>query len=311
MDRDATHVSHTGGTITHLNIVAPERFDLLATCASHGWIVLPPCRFDMGRGVFHRTERLAGGQVVDLTVLQSGATELAVTIWAVFAPGIPDLQNIADRIRTMLRLDEDLSEFETLCEKDPRWRARVRPGGGRLLRSPTVFEDVVKTICTTNTTWAQTEQMTRRLVTQLGAPHPLGPERRAFPTPEAIAKFGEDRLRKEIRMGYRARYLAEIAVRLASGHLDLEALRSPTLTGDNVRQQLRELPGIGPYGAATVSMLLGHYDELAIDSELRSFVATHYYGDRPVTESEIHAVYAPWGKWQYLAYWFDSGSTET
>jgi len=47
----------------------------------------------------------------------------------------------------MFRLDEDLSGFYELVRDDPAldWCAS---GAGRMLRAPTVFEDVVKTICT-------------------------------------------------------------------------------------------------------------------------------------------------------------------
>jgi hypothetical protein len=36
---------------------------------------------------------------------------------------------------------------------------------GRLLVSPTVWEDLAKTLLTTNTTWGATVQMCRRLLT--------------------------------------------------------------------------------------------------------------------------------------------------
>jgi hypothetical protein len=46
----------------------------------------------------------------------------------------------------MFRLDEDLSDFyELVGDDDLAWCAL---GAGRMLRAPTVFEDVVKTICT-------------------------------------------------------------------------------------------------------------------------------------------------------------------
>ena len=37
-----------------------------------------------------------------------------------------------------------------------------------MVRSPTVFEDVVKTICTTNTSWGGTTRMVNALVEHLG-----------------------------------------------------------------------------------------------------------------------------------------------
>ncbi len=41
-----------------------------------------------------------------------------------------------------------------------------------MLRSPSVFEDVVKTICTTNTAWSGTRKMTAALVDNLGVEAP-------------------------------------------------------------------------------------------------------------------------------------------
>ena len=58
---------------------------------------------------------------------------------------------------------------------------RRRPHAAR----PTVFEDVVKTICTTNTAWSGTRKMTAALVDHLGSEAPGG--RRTFPTPAAMA----------------------------------------------------------------------------------------------------------------------------
>jgi 3-methyladenine DNA glycosylase/8-oxoguanine DNA glycosylase len=55
--------------------------------------------------------------------------------------------------------------------------------------TPTVFEDVVKTICTTNTAWSGTRKMTGALVDNLGLEAPGGG--RTFPTAPAMAQAGE------------------------------------------------------------------------------------------------------------------------
>src|SRR5205807_2641005 len=96
---------------------------------------------------------------------------------------------LAATVRHMFRLDEDLSLFYVLAREDPelQWAAL---GAGRMIRSPTVFEDVVKTICTTNTAWSGTRKMTAALVDNLGVAAPGGAH--AFPTPEAMAGMGED-----------------------------------------------------------------------------------------------------------------------
>src|SRR5262249_57764140 len=101
-----------------------------------------------------------------------------------------------------------------------------------MLRSPTVFEDVVKTICTTNCTWSATERMVGALVEHLGeravdAPE-NGPWGRTFPAPAAMATAEEDFYRSVVRCGYRGRYLQTLARAVADGELDLEALGRTT-----------------------------------------------------------------------------------
>jgi 3-methyladenine DNA glycosylase/8-oxoguanine DNA glycosylase len=53
-------------------------------------------------------------------------------------------ETLSATVSHMFRLDEDLSAFYELVSDDPRldWCAL---GAGRMLRAPTVFEDVVKT----------------------------------------------------------------------------------------------------------------------------------------------------------------------
>src|SRR5262249_61987334 len=69
----------------------------------------------------------------------------------------------------VLRLDQDLSGFYAVAaeDRDLAWAAL---GAGRMLRSPTVWEDLVKTLCTTNCSWGLTTKMVRALVRELGEP---------------------------------------------------------------------------------------------------------------------------------------------
>ena len=58
-------------------------------------------------------------------------------------------------------------------------------------------------------------------------------------------------------------------------------------------------------------MLLGRYDELAIDTAFRQFVREKYFDSGRPSDAEAQAIYADWGKWKYLAYWFDIWDTYT
>jgi len=203
-------------------------------------------------------------------------------------------------VRHMLRLDEDLSGFYAVAAADPElaWAAG---GAGRMLRSPTVFEDVVKTVCTTNTSWSATTKMTTALVEHLGDPAPDG--RRAFPSAAAMAAVEETFYREIVRAGYRAPYLCELADSVASGAVDVEALADPGLGDDEVAARLLALPGIGPYGAAHVMLTsLGRYSRLVLDSWTRPTYAR--LAGRKTADATIERRFRRrYGEWAGLAFW--------
>ena len=288
---------------THLLLPVTPPFDFPAAAYSHGWARLAPNRWDEATQVLGRVERLASGQVVDLAI--SARDDAALAVAVAYAGPLPaaDVAEIGGKIGHMLRFDEDFSLFYAECaRRGGRW-ASV-DGRGRLLRSPTVFEDVVKTIATTNTQWGGTKRMVRGLIDALGEPFPADPARRAFPTPEAVAAAPLATL-VEARFGYRAAYVHALAQRVAAGELDLEGLLHSDLPTPELRRALLAIKGVGPYAAATLLMLLGRYDALGYDTVLRDFVSARYFGGERRPEREMLAVYDDWGQWRYLAYWFD------
>ena len=68
-----------------------------------------------------------------------------------------------------------------------------------MLRTPTVFEAVVKTVCTTNVAWSATGRMVTALVESLGE-QTVGGAARAFPTAEAMAAEPDMFYREVVRV---------------------------------------------------------------------------------------------------------------
>lgn len=299
---------------TILTLNAPSPFHFAHTAYSHGWAVLTPNAWDAERETLRRVQRLGSGAIVLLEAAASAdATAVTVRVQHGDPLSTSERVEIETAVAHMLRLDEDFSEFYALCrERGEPW-TRLTAGLGRLLRSPTVFEDVVKTICTTNIQWGGTKRMLNELVAAFGEPFPGDGARRAFPTPEAIAAVSPEEFATAVRMGYRAPYVHTLAQQVAAGDLDLEALHDPALPTAEVKQRLLALKGVGPYAAATLLMLLGHYDELAVDTVFRDHVSKTYFGGERPSDKEAQAIYADWGRWKYLAYWFDlwQGLNET
>ncbi len=296
-------------------MLTPEPFDLALTVTSHGFYDLPPWRWDAERRVLARPLALATGRVVDAEVAQAEGG-LGFRALARGRLSTPEAREARDVLRRCLALDEDLGPFraraaalererEAGVRRDlPDLRWALRRGAGRLLRSPTVFEDAVKTLCTTNCSWALTRAMATRLCERLGAPGPSGA--RAFPSPAAMAAAPAGFYRDEIRAGYRAPYLAALAADVAGGALDLEALRtSPAPTAD-LLERLRAIRGFGPYAAEHLLRLLGRHDHLALDSWTRTTLARLRGRRRVPSDRAIRRWYAPYGAWAGLAMWLEA-----
>ncbi|MGH9897821.1 MAG: DNA-3-methyladenine glycosylase family protein [Pyrinomonadaceae bacterium] len=290
---------------TSINIRVPHPYDFPGCVNGHGWISLQP--FVRNENGFTRIETLSTGKVVRIDV-SSRCGRGSTTIKAVVHEVLSNKQQmeIEQKLRLMLRLDEDLSEFYGLCEdrQDGHDGYRAAVGKGRLLRSPTLFEDAFKVILTTNTTWNQTRNMVARSVEALGKPLRGSKTWRSFPTPNAVIEAGVRVFEKQIRLGYRSSAVVALAERAS----ELEDLSHSDLPTEELRKQLLRFKGIGPYAAASLLMLLGRYDYLAIDSEMRSFTSRKYFAGRVPSDAEMLALYEEWGRWKYLGHWLDVDS---
>jgi 3-methyladenine DNA glycosylase/8-oxoguanine DNA glycosylase len=260
---------------------------------------LPPSRIDPERWTLEvtlpiprgaRTVRVAPGRRGSASVEILGA-----------APSQKAQAHLTGQLRHMFRLDEDLSAFYDAAREDEAL-AWATAGAGRMLHSPTVFEDVVKTICTTNCAWGGTVRMVTALVDELGTPAPTGG--RTFPSPAAMATAPESFYRDVARAGYRGAYLRALAEDVASGALDLEQLNDPELPLAEVEQRLLELPGVGPYAAAHVMLTsLGRYSRLVLDSWTRPTYAKLVAAKRPPKDATIVRRFKRYGDFAGLAFW--------
>jgi len=285
-----------------------EAVDLRRVFLSHGIAELPPMRIDQKAWTFEITIPLAGlgARTVVISQARPGHGLIAVT-------GRPPTARVGAaimaQVRHVLSLDLDLMPFYAVAAEDPDL-AWVLKGAGRMVRSPTVFEDVVKTICTTNTSWGGTTRMVNALVEHLGqkapAAPPTGPYGRAFPTPEAMAAAPDRFYKKVAGAGYRGPYLKTLAKDVASGRVELESLARRSreeLPDDEVAAQLLALPGVGPYAAAHIMLMLGRYDRLILDSWTRPTYGRLLGKKRPVSDRTIERRFKGYGRYAGLAFW--------
>ena len=287
---------------TTLSLTTPAGFDFWRTVRSHGWCALPPFSHDESSKTLSRVLTLTDETTVACTASGDGhAVRLKVESGR---PLSKEQRNeVKNQMARCLRLDEDFGPFHDEVRKLPRFMWITESGSGRMLRSPTVFEDVVKMLCTTNCTWALTTVMVTNLVRLLGREFADG--QRAFPSPGAIADISEKFLRKEVKAGYRAPYLLELAQRVARGELDLEAWRGSALTTEELFEEMRKVKGIGPYAAGNIMKLIGRYDYLGLDSWVRARYYELHKKGRRVKDSTIEKDYKKYGKWRGLVFWLE------
>jgi 3-methyladenine DNA glycosylase/8-oxoguanine DNA glycosylase len=118
-----------------------EPVDFARTIVSHGVAELPPNRLELEARMLETTLAVPrGARTVRLTEPGSNLRIEAVA----GAVGAGVRAALTKTVAHMFRLDEDLSGFyELVREGELAWSAL---GAGRMLRAPTVFEDVVNTI---------------------------------------------------------------------------------------------------------------------------------------------------------------------
>jgi N-glycosylase/DNA lyase len=159
----------------------------------------------------------------------------------------------------------------------------------------------MKLLFTTNTTWAGTEAMTRNLVASCVAKAPSGA--RAFPSPQQClhdAPFWRD----FVRAGYRADAARQLAEGFVSGRLTDEQFLRPQPAAE-LWDRITSLHGFGPYAAGQAMRLLGHYEELALDSWCRAQFAQRAGRKKPPADRTIAKRYAKYAPFQGLAMWLD------
>ncbi len=292
-------------------IFTPKHFDFWRTVYSHGWCALKPFDVDKEKSVLKRLFTTRSGELVYCFLSNPQQGSIKVNFQTGYELHKYEKFDLIDQIAKVFRLDEDLAEFYKEAKRDPRFKWIHKFKAGRMLRCPTVFEDVVKMICTTNCSWALTEIMVNNLTTKLGKEfHYVTAEGKkliaySFPTFEAFCNVDEKYLREEIKVGYRAPYLLDLVKKIISGEVNVEGWRVDTSPTDILYKKMLEIKGVGPYAAQNLLKLLGRYDYLGIDSWSRAkFFEIHKNG-RKVSDKTIEKFYEKYGKWRGLFFWMD------
>jgi hypothetical protein len=282
---------------TTITLKCSVNYNLQTTCNAHGWNQLAPFFWDDGTGVLSLAV-LIGDTSLDVSVRQSGMSAKA-TITSL-RPLDTDVRN---RLRKMLRrclgLDVDTSRLLAKAKTvGPDYAGLVRAGAGRLLRSPTLWEDAVKTLFTTNCSWSLTKRMCTAVCSDIFSPAtPSGVH--PFPPPRRLSAYASDHLKTLIPVGYRADYLTELAERF---------LHDPELSGLETREYdysaadeiVRRSKGFADYACAHLLVLAGYYHRIPVDTTVVAFLKKNHRVRKPASFITRH--YRTWGADMWWGY---------
>ena len=278
---------------TRLTIQTPGDYRFKRDVCSYGYFLLAPNVWDPDRKTFTRPLNLSGG-VATLTIAQPDSRKGSpLKIVADRALTRSEQAEAKRQIRRMLQLDDaTVADFHKV---DKRWK---RSGKARLFRSPTPFEDIIKTVTSCNVTWPSTVNMNKRLC-EVVCP--------AFPTPKQLARKRPATLRARCSVGYRDQRIVDLARMANRGELDLDRLEDASISDDDIYETLLALPGIGPYAGANIMSLLGRYSRLAIDTETirHGKAVLGYKGGDPAIRKKLEKHYTPFGAHKFRSYWFE------
>lgn len=158
--------------------------------------------------------------------------------------------------------------------------AAARLGGGiRILRQD-LWEVLVSFIISQNNSIPRITASIETLCRTCGKKHLAAPEGVAwweFPGPEALA---DEANLEAARLGYRAKYVAQLAQNVMDGTVDLEALAK--MDQESAGNYLKAIYGVGAKVASCVQLFgLHQLDSFPVDTWMKQVIHTEYGGKFP------------------------------
>src|SRR5688500_5608667 len=121
-----------------ISVPVPHNISFKRTALSHGWYGLLPFEFDQQSWTLRRVIDMCDDRPITVSI---NSVKQALFIHSRRRLGKRAEAKVVGDVRHMLRLDEDLSEFYDAMTRDEGFAWVEKQGAGRLLRSPTVYED--------------------------------------------------------------------------------------------------------------------------------------------------------------------------
>ena len=198
-------------------------------------------------------------------------------------------------IENYFRFDDDLLSIFRSINKDSEINKAIRALYGLRIVRQNAWECLISYVCATNASIPAIGNMIRNLGEKFGKEIVFdGKSFFTFPEVEKLASASVTEL-QECKLGYRARYVLDIAMQLENNPNMLEELEKMNYA--DLRHNLLSLPGVGPKVADCVSLFsFGKLEAFPIDVWVRRVMYRMYLRkeiprgetgkEKPLTASE-------------------------
>ena len=191
--------------------------------------------------------------------------------------------NVSKRIRERILYhfwhDYNLPEFYRKYRRD-KYISKIIGfcKGLRVMRDLDINYRIIEAILTQNSSVKQIRNMESRLRKYYGNDYSFDLKK--------IAKASEKELQQKCRVGYRAKYLINVAKKILSGELDIEEISK--MDSKSGRRLLVEIDGIGPKVADIILLYgFGKPDVFPMDVWLRKALIREYFNNEKVPDKKL------------------------
>lgn len=179
--------------------------------------------------------------------------------------------------RPYFDLDADYGRYKSaVAKRDKYLQSAVAAAGGLRILRQELWETIVCFIISQQNNIARITKCVENLCLLFGETcyNKSKQVYNAFPSAERLAACTADEL-APIRLGYRAKYILAAARQVASGEVDLDAVRRMDYA--HAKAELMRLTGVGVKVAECICLFaLHHIDAFPIDTHIRQMLDAHY-----------------------------------
>ena len=192
---------------------------------------------------------------------------------------IDSKEDVRDKILYHFWSDYNLSDFYSKFAKDNYLSKTIEACHGlRVMRHLDIKYGIIEGILTQNSSTKRTRRMESCLRNSYGNSYTVDLRE--------IARASEEELQQKCKVGYRARYIVNIARKILNEDLNFEEIKQ--MDSSDARKQLLKIDGIGPKVADIILLFcFGKSDAFPMDRWLRKALKREYFDRSEKTDREL------------------------